>query len=75
MTLLDRIDDTLAAHDATHAEATGNPWPGRVPSLDEMLEALFGPENGAPVPGSADLWPRFVDAETATRLRRRRGRR
>lgn len=50
MTLLDRIDDTLAAHDATHAETTGHPWPGRVPPLDEMLEALFGPENGAPVP-------------------------
>lgn len=42
--VLSAIDSTLTSHE------TGNPWPDRVPSLDEVVEVLFGPETGQPLP-------------------------
>jgi hypothetical protein len=49
--ILDAIDDALTAY----ADHTGSPWPGREPSPDELLEALFGPEDGTPVTDDEDL--------------------
>lgn len=40
--ILDAIDDALTAY----ADHLGSPWPGRVPDTDELLEALFGAEDG-----------------------------
>lgn len=40
--LLDAIDQTLNDHEQAAADVTGNPWPGRVPDLDEVIEVLFG---------------------------------
>src|SRR5688572_4882421 len=48
--ILASIDGALDAHATIAAEVTGNPWPGRVPDLDEMVDVLFGPEDGAPLP-------------------------
>lgn len=55
--ILAAIDGALDAHESTAADATGNPWPGRVPDLDEVLEVLFGPEEGAELPVYVDDVP------------------
>jgi hypothetical protein len=49
--ILDAIDDALTAY----ADHLGSPWPGRIPDTDELLEALFGPEDDARVPTPLDL--------------------
>lgn len=50
MTILNAIDAALTAHEHAAADATGNPWPGRVPSLTEVIDTLFGPETDQPIP-------------------------
>jgi hypothetical protein len=56
--ILDAIDTALAHYD----DHLGSPWPGRIPHHREFLDALFGPEDGYPVPSRTDMEVARIDA-------------
>lgn len=58
--ILDAIDDALTAY----ADHLGSPWPGRIPHHREFLAAIFGPEDGYPVPSATEVEVAAIDWAT-----------